>query len=93
MLAAKLFQDEDTCFNPTSKILLSHEQREQFRSLCLDLADKYFSSMKPEMRLGFDNLGAIVVFFNTVPNNSLPILWHTAGTWFPLFPASGLSVE
>jgi len=93
ILAARLFQNEDTCFHPTSKILVHKEQREQFKNCCLELAKVHFETMKPEMRLGYDNLGAIIVFFNTVPNNSLPILWYTTGHWFPLFPASGLLAE
>ena len=90
IITAKLFREQDTCFDATSSILTNDTQREAFRRFCLDAAREYFPTMNPRMRLGFGKLGSLVIFFNTVPNNTLPILWHTTGRWFPLFPASGL---
>ena len=40
--------------------------------------------------LGFGDLGALVAFHNTIPNNTLPIFWSSGtvnGTpWIPLLP-------
>jgi hypothetical protein len=93
IIAWKIYEDEDTCFHQRSKILGDTRLRENFQAFCWETAKKHFPGMRPRMRLGFRNTGAIIVFFNTVPNNTLPILWHTTGTWSPLFPASGLLTD
>lgn len=40
--------------------------------------------------LGFGDLGALVAFHNTVPNNTLPIFWSNGRVgdkeWKPIFP-------
>ena len=90
MVVARLFTSRDQCFESKSRILTSDEQRKALQQFCLDVAAKYYPGLHPDARLGFNALGALVVFPDTVPNNSLPILWHDTGGWLPLFPASGL---
>ncbi len=85
-----LFGEEDTCFHDNSRILTRTQVRVSFRSFCLTVADNYFTSLCGTFRLGYGGLGALVVFSNTVPNNSLPLLWYDQSKWIPLFPASGL---
>jgi hypothetical protein len=44
----------------------------------------------PDAPLGFGDLGALVAFHNTVPNNTLPIFWSNGRVgdkqWKPIFP-------
>jgi hypothetical protein len=35
---------------------------------------------------GFGRAGLTLVAYTNCPNNSLPLLWHSFGGWFPLFP-------
>jgi hypothetical protein len=90
LIPGHLFRDEDQCFSPTSRIFPEVAHRDLLRGFCMQVAEKHFPSLSRRMRLGFEDTAAIVVFFDTVPNNSLPVLWHDQGTWDPLFPASGL---
>jgi len=87
---AQLFTFQDCCFADSSSILIDKDQRDQLKSFCLKVAQEYYPFLSKDMWLGFGSLGALVVFFDTVPNNSLPIIWHDESKWNPLFPASGL---
>lgn len=44
----------------------------------------------PQAPLGFGDVGALVAFYNTVPNNTLPIFWSNGRVgdkqWKPIFP-------
>jgi hypothetical protein len=88
-----LFKDEDRCFVKGSRVFPDAALSDRVRQFCIQTAEKHYPSLPPNMRLGHNQLGALAVFFDTVPNNSLPILWHDEGTWQPLFPASGLPAE
>ena len=90
IISGRLFGPRDQCFELRSRILPIEEQRNNLRQFCQDAAAKHYPSLDVDSRLGFRALGALVVFPDTVPNNSLPILWHDRGTWLPLFPGSGL---
>jgi len=90
LIPGYLFCDEDQCFSLTSRIFPDVAHRDLLRKFCLQAAAEHFPSLPHHMRLGFEDTAAITVFFDTVPNNSLPVLWHDQGTWYPLFPASGL---
>ena len=35
-------------------------------------------------RLGFHDLGLALAFEHTIPDSSLPLLWHSSATWTPL---------
>ena len=85
-----LFTEEDTCFHENSLILTNPSIRKSFRSFCLDIANDCFTTLRGHFRLGYGELGALIVFSNTVPNNTLPIIWYDQSEWIPLFPASGL---
>ena len=56
-----------------------------------ELAYRYGSMLERKQPLGWKDSQALVVFYNTVPNNSLPILYKTGLVnhevpWYPLFP-------
>jgi hypothetical protein len=85
-----LFSEADRCFSSESSIFPNVKHRESFREFCQRAAEVHFPTLPSEWRLGFRGVGAVVIFYDSVPNNSLPILWHDRGTWFPLFPASGM---
>jgi hypothetical protein len=86
----RVFDEEDRCFSNNSRIFPDPEEREGFQRFCIEVASKYFPGLKGENRIGFNGVASLVVFADTVPNNSLPILWYDSSKWKPLFPASGL---
>ena len=90
LIASCLFKEEDRCFVQGSRIFSDPVQCDLVRAFCLEVAEQHYPRLPKSMRLGVGEIGALAVFFDTVPNNSLPILWHDEGTWLPLFPASGL---
>jgi hypothetical protein len=74
-------------FSPQNAIWENQEEFERARALCIDLGVNIYKNNP----LGYQNQGLLVVFPNTCPNNSLPIL-HSASVhgsglkWTPLFP-------
>jgi hypothetical protein len=58
------------------------------KSFCETVGKDY--GFHPKLWLGYEDSQALIVFPDTVPNNSLPILWHDQGRWKPLLPASGI---
>jgi hypothetical protein len=81
-----IYNESDRCFSETSLILTDPSVRESMRQYC----ERQFAFLGPNMRLGYKKIGSLCVFFDSVPNNSLPVLWFDQGEWQPLFPASGL---
>jgi hypothetical protein len=51
--------------------------------------------LQPQHPLGHADLGGLVLFHNTVPNNTLPIFWCNGTVnerpWQPLFPRASWS--
>lgn len=71
----------DKCFDNDSSIYLKQIEREKAKSICQKIGVK----LEKKHPLGYDNCQARVVFPNTCPNNSLPILWKETSDWKPLF--------
>ena len=85
----RLLTEADRCFSPSSILLPTEGERKQVRDLCLASRAKYFKSLSSNFVFGFESTASFFAFYNSVPNNSLPILWHDQAKWFPLLPAGG----
>jgi len=73
--------NSDKCFDESSKILTKPIDREKARRICYTIGLK----LEQKQPLGYENCQALVVFPNTCPNNSLPILWKETNDWKPIF--------
>lgn len=60
------------------------------RRFAEDVLQQIGRELTPSAPLGFGNMGALVVFHNGAPNNTLPIFWSAGNVgerpWKPLFP-------
>lgn len=79
-----VYSNSDRCSHGSSIIIPDALKRREFIRFCLE-SGKQNGIHFP---LGFGEVAAASVFQDTVPNNSLPLLWHDLGSWYPLFPAS-----
>ncbi|MDN5114013.1 phosphoribosyltransferase-like protein [Aliarcobacter butzleri] len=73
--------ESDKCFSDESKIYTNPDERRNAKDICLN---KGYSLVKKDP-LGFGNCEATVLFPDTCPNNSLPILWAEDKDFKPLF--------
>ena len=75
--------DSDKCFSERSEILPDSAKRVRAR----EIVESYGKRVFKQHPLGFGNCQALIVFENTCPNNSLPILWAQGrhNDWSPLF--------
>lgn len=85
-----IFDEGDRCFTATSRILQNPLDRRLLCQYCVTAARSHYKSLPKQFCFGYDKLASIVVFSNTVPNNSLPLLWCERQGWVPLFPANGI---
>ncbi|MBN1461338.1 MAG: sigma 54-interacting transcriptional regulator [Armatimonadetes bacterium] len=86
-----LFDEADRCFSSCSRIIPEPDSRKRFEGFCLETARRHFKGLRAADYLGWQGTGGLVVFPDTVPNNTLPILWYdNSPSWRPLFPGSGL---
>lgn len=86
--SCEILPKEAFAFPEDVEVWDTNEDKERAKSLCIDIGSKIYNKRTP---LGYGNMGLLVVFPTTVPNNSLPILHSYARTgssqaWVPLFP-------
>jgi uncharacterized protein len=70
------------CFGSDSKVFPDEGEREMARSIAIT----YGRRLVKAAPLGYSGGEALVVFEQTIPNNSPAVLWEKSGTWMPLFP-------
>ncbi|WP_423395528.1 phosphoribosyltransferase-like protein [Burkholderia sp. LMG 21824] len=62
------------------------------RKFAKDVLQQIGRELSPSAPLGHGAMGALVVFHNATPNNTLPIFWSAGSVqerpWKPLFPRS-----
>jgi hypothetical protein len=73
--------DSAKCFSETSHILPEPSIRAKAR----ELASSFGMRLQKRWPLGFGDCQAAVVFEDSCPNNSLPVLWDRSLSWTPLF--------
>ena len=80
------FGDEVRALNPHADIFEDNAELQFVEEMVLQLGRELVS----QIPLGFGDMGLLVSFYNTIPNNTLPIFWSSGSVaekpWKPLFP-------
>jgi len=86
VVAATILGEEVRALADEANIFESEEDHRFAKDVLLQIGRELY----PSAPLGFGDLGALVAFHNTIPNNTLPIFWSNgrAGDreWRPIFP-------
>jgi hypothetical protein len=69
-------------FSEDSGLFLTKQDQAEAEKLVIEKG----LELEPDWPRGFGHCEALVVFDDSCPNNSLPILWKKSKTWTPLFP-------
>jgi len=76
------YGDEDRAFSSESKMFLNESERTEARNV----AESFGLRLEQKHPLGYGGTEALVAFYESCPNNTLPILWSHNNKWRPLFP-------
>jgi hypothetical protein len=74
--------EEERCFSERSMIFRDERERIEARGI----AESEGRRLQGRQPLGYRGLQAAVVFEESCPNSTLPILWDSKGEWRALFP-------
>lgn len=77
-----LLTEKDRAFSEESSLFMNADERARAR----DVAYRIGLALKPDSPLGYKDSQSFVVFDDSCPNNSLPILSEKGKNWTPLFP-------
>ena len=70
------------CFGQKSQIFPDPDDRRKAKDLCYQHGER----LVKKAPLGYKDSQATIVFPDTCPDNTLPILWAETRNWTPLFP-------
>jgi len=76
-----LLNESSKVFSEKSAIFRDAKERGEARNIAYEHGAKLVKNNP----LGYGNCEAAVIFPDTCPNNSLPILWSESNNWIPLF--------
>lgn len=85
IIVGRLLSSADTCFCTGSNILEPGE-----RHILEEFCERFGGLVKTRIPKGYGDMGALFVFPDSIPNNTLPIFWYDGkpDRWQPLLPAS-----
>ena len=73
---------EHKAFSKDSRIFTDRSERDRARQI----AEIKGLQLEKKQPLGYGDIQASVVFYQSCPNNTLPIFWSRSSDWNPLFP-------
>ena len=73
---------EHTIFSERSEAFPDPDERDRAKQAAEAMGVK----LEPKQPLGYGDTQSVVVFYDSCPNNTLPILWSQKNGWSPLFP-------
>ena len=80
------FGDETKALDPNADIFENENEITFAKEILIQIGRE----LDPQYPLGYGDMGALVCFNNTIPNNTLPIFWCNGDVngkpWKPLFP-------
>jgi hypothetical protein len=87
--AQAVFELDDSfkCFGPRSRYFV-RPIRGIDRTIAETMCHRYGTRLDPGQPLGFDDCQMLIGFHHNIPDNTLPVIWHTGrpGTpWKPIF--------
>lgn len=82
VLVDKVIYAEQQPFNEKSRIFENAIERKKAE----EIVRKYGEILYPGNALGYKDSQALIGFFYSTPNNTLPIFWSTNERWHPLLP-------
>ena len=74
--------EEDKVFSEMSTLYTESQERDHAKQV----AESKGVALERRHPLGYEDTQSVVVFFDSCPNNTLPILWSAKNGWAPLFP-------
>ena len=74
--------DQDRLFTEKSRVFPDQPEREMAAARCRELGAR----LEKKHPLGYGDAQLAIIFEDTAPNNSLPILWKKQKGWLALFP-------
>ena len=73
---------EHKAFSASSSIFVESAERD----LARQIAEAKGVALERRFPLGYKDTQGLIVFYQSCPNNTLPIFWSRNGDWIPLFP-------
>jgi hypothetical protein len=81
-----MFGDENKALDANANIFQNENEIGFAKEILIQIGRK----LVPQNPLGYGDMGTLVCFNNTIPNNTLPIFWSSGDVngkqWKPLFP-------
>ena len=74
--------EEDRAFSDVSRTFTDPVERKRAKAV----AEAKGIGIERRQPLGFENTEALIVFYQSCPNNTLPIFWSKNNDWKPVFP-------
>lgn len=73
--------DENKVFSTISKYFLSEKKKTETRKMC----ELHGNKLLPKFPLGFGNSQLLMGLEDSIPDNTLPIIWSDVCNWEPIF--------